>query len=542
MCLASACVVAVLPALLPALPPTVLPVFALQESGPRLEIDPLLLAQVVEVYDVVSSDGRDGFENPVWPGWDARDTPILLYLPDVQDALLNHPRPPAGFVPVETNRLPDGWTLHLRNGQTTFSLDGQNTSTDVGGIETLVVADPISNLRPNLAQLLRGAGSGQQREADLTVGLLATDPYDQLAFVVHEAFHVHQFREAPNQAARETWLLGYPWLDAEGLAGFELEGRILERALRTSDPDEAYLAALEFLAVRLDRRSRLSADSIRYEDGTEFSEGLAKYTEWSLARALEGRRPGEPMRWARGFHGYDDLAFWRRELLETMRSNMDGEVAVNGDPYGAGGLRFRLYYSGMAIGALLDALQAEGWHERIFEPGVTLTGLVEEMLYPSKDDLAEALIDAREAHGWEKVLEGKRAFEAKGRADGLRRANGILESERLLVIDYGALADAAVAWSFTPFGVTRLEDGRTIYDVIPVSAQIGSTVALRQTAAAPALHDERERTISFALSGAVDAGELPRELTGATLELPGASITGARGELAVTERGIRITL
>src|SRR5262245_54963128 len=113
-------------------------------EGSELRIDPLLVAAVVEAYAVIARS-----DNPVWPGWDASDTPVLLYLPGVQDVLLNHPKPPAGFRRVAAGLLPEGlvpagWTVDVRDGETVFSLDGQNTSTSVGGIETLVVADPLS--------------------------------------------------------------------------------------------------------------------------------------------------------------------------------------------------------------------------------------------------------------------------------------------------------------------------------------------------------------------------------------------------------------
>src|SRR5438132_5737260 len=61
-----------------------------------LRIDPRLIVEATEVWGLIA-----GRENPVWPGWDASATPILFYLPGEQDVLINHPRPPAGFVAYE---------------------------------------------------------------------------------------------------------------------------------------------------------------------------------------------------------------------------------------------------------------------------------------------------------------------------------------------------------------------------------------------------------------------------------------------------------
>ena len=324
-----------------------LAVLASAGEAPILRIDPLLLAEVVQAFEVLAAD-----DNPVWPGWNARATPVLLYLPGAQDALVNHPRPPAGFVRVVSPLLPAGWTLDLRDGATLMTLDGQNTSTAVEGVETLVVADPVSNLRPWLEQLLADARPVNERARELTPERLCADPYDQLGMIVHEAFHVHQAK-APEKSASEAWLLQYPWLAAENNAGFALEGKLLERALTTKDDEQAFETALEWLAVRAERRARLPAQAVQYEDGTEFNEGLAKYTEWRASLALEGREPLAALRWARGFRGFEDLAPWRARLLDALRGNCSGETLVNNDPYGSGALRFRLYFTGMAIGALL---------------------------------------------------------------------------------------------------------------------------------------------------------------------------------------------
>ena len=518
---------------------------AASEEAPRLRIDPLLLAEVVEVYQIIADD-----ENPVWPGWNASDTPILLYLPNVQDALLNHPSPPEGFVLVDTPLLPEGWTLHLRDGETVFEFDGQNTSTDVGGVETLVVADTISNLRPQLLQLMRDPRDVNEKQERLDLDLLATDPYGQLGFVVHEAFHVHQYRATAGKAGNEMALLSYPWLSATNNAGFALEGLTLARALEAQDFDDAYVAALEWLAVRLDRRAALSPESIAYEDGTEFNEGLAKYTEWRLLHVLEGREPGAAMRWARDFRGYEDLGFWRAQMLERVRSNLAGEVIVNNDPYGSGMLRFRLYDSGMAIGALLDKLEADGWRERMFEPGTTLTGLAQEVLFSTDEDQALALERARASCDYEALLADKRELEEQGFEAAHDAAARILAGDALFTLDYSALGDASVAWSLTPFGITRVDDARTIYSQIPVGARIGNSASFEQKVASPALHDTARHRIQFQLADRMDAGTLEASLSRGLDEpledidllLPGVQVRAAGGRFVVDEGGVTLVL
>ncbi len=511
-------------------------------ESPRLRIDPLLLAQVAEVYGLIADAGTDGWQNPIWNGWNARDTPILLYLPDVQDALVNHPRPPIGFVPAQHPGLPSGWTLHLRDGTTHFEVDGQNTSTDIEGIETLVVADPLSNLRPGLSQLVRAPGDVHDKEAALTADFLATDPYQQLAFVVHEAFHVHQFRRAGQKMAQESWLGEYPWLAARNLAGFVLEGRLLERALRAEDPFDVAQGALDFLAVRLDRRASLSPQAVAYEDGTEFSEGLAKYTEWKLAETLEGRTPQGPLHWARGFHGYDDLQVWREDLLGQMRAMMDGTVAVNGNLYGAGCLRMRLYSSGMGQAVLLDRLGIEDWQDRILQPETSLTGLLTEVLMATPAELREALDEVHRRENYAQLLVQKQAFEAEGRADALRRSEELLSTRPLLTLDYASLDEAQVAWTYTPFGMARLEDGSTLYDSTPLSVEIGHHASLEQEVALPALYVPREQRIHVPLRGPLPDDLPVGEQENLELALPGLEVRSLRAVLEREDGQVTIRL
>lgn len=518
----------------------------------RFRLDPLLLATVVEAFAVIARD-----DNPLWPGWDARDTPILLYLPGVQEALLRHPHPPAGFRRVASPLLPEGWTLDLRDldapgAEGLFALDGQNTSTSVAGLETLVVADPFSNLRPSLVQLLGDARPVRERERALTPELLGTDPYDQLGMVVHEAFHVHQARRAPNKGASEAWLLQYPWLAAENNALFALEGRVLERALRADDEERVFEAALEWLGLRELRRAALPAQAVAYEDGTEFNEGLAKYVEWRAARAFEGRPETSPLRWARGFRGFADLGFWRERLLAALRANTSGETIVNGDPYGSGNLRFRLYTTGMALGGLLDRLGAEGWQERMLaEPEATLTGIAREVLVADASELRAAAERAKARDGYEAELVRTRALEQAGAAAAQAAAERILAGPALFTLDFSDV-DAQVGLNFTPFGLTRVDATRTIYGQIPLHGELLGAASFQQDSTSPVLLDTGAKRLSFQLAAPVDAAGLaklakvtklgPAPLAELELALPGAMVHARKAVLSAAEGGVVLKL
>jgi len=459
-----------------------------------LRVDPLLIAEAGEVWGLIASPN-----NPIWPGWDASATPLLFYLPGEQDVLINHPHPPEGFLPYDGPvRFPGGRIL-LKNGPTLMEWDGQNTSTDVEGIRTLVVADTLSNLRSQMSSLLEDTRPAAEKVQGLRYSDLATNPYGQLAMVVHEAFHVFQDKQAPDKGANEMLLLYYPVLSVQNNVGFAQEGSALAEALRATDAAAFRRAAVRWLALRKERRSSLPQKAREYEDGTEFKEGLAKYTEYRLFQVLEGRQPGPTMSWVEGFVGYADLAPQRERLIENMVKNMSGAVNVNNDPYGTAPLRMRLYYSGMAVGVMLDRL-SPGWKSRIFSPDTSLTSLAEEALKPSPAELDQALKEAKGEAAYASLVEEKTKLAQEGKAHAEAVLKEIEGGPGVgLIMDYSALDSPKLAMAFTPFGITVVDGERTIFTQIPVQIAFGKEGEVAQKVPAPLLRDTGRRLVRFRL-------------------------------------------
>jgi hypothetical protein len=501
-----------------------------------LRVDPLLIAEAGEVWGLIASPN-----NPIWPGWDASDTPLLFYLPGEQDVLINHPHPPEGFLPYGGPVRFPGWRILLKNGPTLIEWDGQNTSKDVEGIRTLVVADTLSNLRGQISSLLQDARPAAEKVQTLRFSDLATDPYGQLAMVVHEAFHVFQDKQAPDKGANEMLLLYYPVLSVQNNVGFAQEGSALAEALRATDAAAFRRAAVRWLALRKDRRSNLPQKALEYEDGTEFMEGLAKYTEYRLFQVLEGRSPGPAMSWAQGFVGYADLAPQRERLIENMVQNMSGAVNVNNDPYGTAPLRMRLYYSGMAVGVMLDSL-SPGWKSRILSPDASLTSLAEEALKPSPAELDQALKQARGEAAYASLVEDKTRLAQEGKAHAEAVLKEIEGGPGVgLIVDYSELGSPKVGLSFTPFGITVVDEKRTIFTQIPVKIAFGQEGEVAQKVPAPLLRDTGRRLVRFRLPQGATRAEVEKALGSAqtsggmvanlALDLPGATVKAAKAQI-----------
>ncbi len=519
---------------------------AQSEAQPELQIDPLLIAQAAEVWKVIAQPN-----NPVWPGWNAASTPLLFYFPEVQDVLINHPQPPEGFQRYTGSVTFPGGAIYIRNGRTFFEFDGQNTAVDVAGVKTLVVADTLSNRRSQMIGWLSNPRAHQSKSSELRWHQLQGNPYATICMIAHEAFHVFQLKQAPQKAGHEDALARYPAIVAANTIGLALEGDALGRALRSKSNADLRRYALEWLAIRKERRSALAPEAADYEDRMEFLEGLAKYIEYRLLEVLEGRTSGPAMVWLQGFHGYKDLAKEREQLVQMMEKMMRGEADVNNDPYGASPVRMRHYFSGMAIGVLLDRLNID-WKNRIFQAETTLTQLATEALKPTEAELSSAAKVTRNQPGYAELVEAKRKLEM----DGDRATRALVDQiesgpQTTLVIDYAKLGTARPGMAYTPFGILRVSDERTIYRLIPITAKIGDTT-MRQTMLSPLLHDRSQKQILFQLSEQVTLEELekqlrqrlssPEPITIKEVVLPGVKLSGGKCKVSMIDRRIQVEL
>lgn len=500
---------------------------AVQASN-QLQIDPLLVRQAAEVWSVVASD-----ENPVWPGWNPSTTPILIYLPGKQDLLINHPKPPDGFVPYTGPVRFPGATMHVKNGPTLIDFDGQNTARDVNGVQTLVVADTLSNRRQELEGLAGQARSTANMTSAID-GFLRPRPLDSMLMFAHEAFHVYQ-HEQSKKGGNELALLTYPALSAENNVGYALEAEALAEAVRSEDPKSG---ALRWLAIRDARRRSLTAAQIAYEDGTEFNEGLAKYVEWRMLEALRDRAPHAEMWLIQGFTGYSDVASHQNRLLNQMKGFMTGTTNVNNDPFGASPVRMRLYYSGMAIGAILDRLGGD-WKAKIMGEA-TLTNLVRAQLGAPEDVLAAAWRRELESEAYRTTLVAKKDLAKRGEAHIAEVIASFDQAPASLTIDYSALEKPRVGYSFTPFGILRIDDHRRVFRLIPLRGLIGS-LTFSEDGPRPVLDDAHTKRVRFQLTS--DPVSLPSgNLKEANVDLPGVSLANVTGSFRREGSHVILTL
>lgn len=507
---------------------------ALLLSSQDLKIDPLLIRQVDAIYRVIGSP-----KNPVWPGWNASKTPVLIYFPGRQDVLINHPKPPEGFKryagPV-TSAIGSIW---FKDGATLVEWDGQNTSMDVNGVQTLVVADTLSGRRQWIESLFGAQPKPEEVTKTITDGLF-TDPYDAMLLFAHEAFHVYQHQKSTGKAGNELTLGQYPALSVENNVLIALEADYLAEALRAKSKAEVRSAAIRWLVARTDRRAILSSSCREYEDGTEFNEGLAKFVEFKLLQVLEGTEPPKDLWLIQGFRGYKDLSASRDRLIGQMKGFMSGAFNINNDPYGASPVRFRLYYSGMGVAALLDCLGAR-WQDRILQPNTSLTSLAAEAIAATPAEMEEARKSLKSGPRYQELSASKEALRKAGE-DHVAKVLGEFDSApAVLAIDFSALPGVQPSFSFTPFGILSVDADMMIFRMLPIRGSIGA-LKVAEAEAKPVLYDRTRRQVVFQLKSLPESLPEGDAVALESLELPGVSLKKVKGKLQRVGKRIELKL
>jgi hypothetical protein len=287
----------------------------------------------------------------VWSGWTMIPMPIL-YITQEYEHAIGFPKLMRGFQALEQDALP-GRTIQVRK-----RVFGRNLSAsfEVEGTPAVVIGAP--------------ATPGSAPEAWVVT-------------VAHEMFHVLQSARGSVQKVRAlklgsetdaSWQLNFPfpYHDADVMRLIHLQGYPIY--LAATGPDEAeakYNAGTAVDAIHV-YRSLLKAQSkddhfYDYSQFQEWSEGIASYTEYRMAKAAADAsyQPSQAFARLAGFKGY-------RQLWEESYKNRLFLIKHAGR---AARSRTAFYHLGFGKGLLLDRLMPD-WKTRYFAPGTWLDDLL----------------------------------------------------------------------------------------------------------------------------------------------------------------------
>ena len=149
----------------------------------------------------------------------------------------------------------------------------------------------------------------------------------------------------------------------------------------------------------------------------------------------------------------------------------------------------------------------------------------------SASEAASAFAEAKRWYGYDALLVDRQAYEREGLAAAQAKLDALLSTDQTLVrIEYGGVSQDPPGLGFTPFGVTPLGDGRTLYELVPISARFGDGSRLSMRIVTPVMVDIVRREVVFAVP--VPAGEIVAEggaIRNGAFELVGR-VTGIMAE------------
>ena len=508
------------------------PAFSQTES--KVKIDPALFVYLKECRAIMRAVGND-----IWKGWDLAKTPILFYRPHVQDILIAYPHQPAGFQVLTGFNPLGGETITYRDGTTFIDYDGQNTVTDIDGVKTLVVADTFSNQRNQLNGVLLGRDKDFAQTWLEKWNFLPSDPYGQMAMILHEGFHAFQAAQAPDKGPNEMAAVDYPLLDTPNNSSWALEAALMRDALLCESPDTRAAKVRELVAVRTERRAALKKEAVDYEDQTEYLEGLAKYIEFRFLKEAQALEPDPRLFFINGFYGFGPkLKETRDKSVTQMKDIIAASIDMTGNKFGVGPLRFRLYSSGAALALLLDDV-ATDWKADIFKDGVYLFDKLQKAVPMSEAERAALISQAKSEYGYETLFKEKRLFEEEGRKVLRDKLKSILDTEEtLVVLDYSGPGGIA-GMAFTPFGVTKVAENLTIYDMVPLAGRFTNKAEFRFAKVIPVLIDKAAKQMKFVVKTKTSAFEAQK---GDEIKVEEFSLTGSRYELKATGNKVLVKL
>ncbi|HXM47555.1 MAG TPA: hypothetical protein VN956_06770 [Pyrinomonadaceae bacterium] len=285
-----------------------------QDKPSLSEVDRIRLA---EAFRLAESLG-----NRVWKDWDKAPFAVLLVTPEYE-FLIRHPRPSKDFTPIGYDSMLKS-DVYFRKRK--FPTDRLATFPAVGGVSTIVIG--------------RAENTDKKTSTPWVITML------------HEHFHQLQDSQLNSYAETEAlnlshgdqtgmWMLNYafPYDSAEVKQQFSVLSRLLVEALQAKKKSAFSTRLAAYLEARRQVQKMLSPDDYKYFSFQLWKEGLARYTEYRVAKlAAHKYKPSKQFRALKDFASFgtvaDQILSTIMKVLSTLRLEDSKRVAFY--PLGAG--------------------------------------------------------------------------------------------------------------------------------------------------------------------------------------------------------------
>lgn len=299
-------------------------------KNPHLtDIDRVRLAEAFRIGDTLG--------DRIWPLWHKAPFAVLLVTPE-HEFLIRHPKPSADFTLINYDSLLKSNVYYRQRTQPQNLLA---TFPIAGGIPTIVIG-----------------------QAENTAKKTST-PW--VITMLHEHFHQLQYSQATyyeevnalglNRGDQSgMWMLNYPfpydWLEMK--EHFSLLSKLLSEALQATTNSDFSIKLSRYLKQRQELENTLSPDDYRYFSFQMWQEGIARYTEYRIAKlAARSYRPGKAFRKLEDYRPFAEVAQETRRgiLIELAASKLEDSKRVV------------FYALGAGEGLLLDRVNPR-WRQR----------------------------------------------------------------------------------------------------------------------------------------------------------------------------------
>jgi hypothetical protein len=301
------------------------------QQQPQLsETDRIRLAEAFRLADFVG--------NEIWAGWDKAPFAVLLVTPE-DEFLVRHPNPSSDFslIGYDSTLKCKVWVR-----KRVFQKNLLSTFPAVGGVSTIVV------------------GQAENTAAKSSTPWIVT--------LLHEHFHqlqdsqprMYEDVDALNLARGETsgmWMLNYPfpYESADVVSQVTVLSRLLAAAIESGKPDfNARLAA--YLRARKELDGMLSANDYKYLSFQLWKEGIARYTEYHVAKLAAADY--EPSKEFKDLKDYTPIQETADKLAKDIVTELRSLPLASYK-------RVAFYSLGAGEGLLLDRANP-GWRQRYF--------------------------------------------------------------------------------------------------------------------------------------------------------------------------------
>lgn len=308
-----------------------LPALAPAQDAPRVnDIDRVRLSEAFKIGDALG--------NQIWPGWTKAPFAVLLVTPE-NEFLLRHPKPSTDFVLLGDDALLKSKVYYRQRTQPLNFL----ATFPIAGVPTIVI--------------------GQAENTDKKT----STPW--VVTVLHEHFHQLQYSQPGYYADVNAlglsrgdqtgmWMLNYPfpydWMEME--EHFSLLSLLLADALEAQTRADFVAKLAAYRQQRRELELTLSPDDYKYFSFQLWQEGIARYTEFRIAKLAAGRyRPSQAFRALPDYQPFAKVAEeTKRGILTELRISQLADYK-----------RVMFYALGAGEGLLLDRANPR-WRQRYF--------------------------------------------------------------------------------------------------------------------------------------------------------------------------------